>query len=814
MAMAFFGVFEMLLIVLLSGAFGAPVSLPPAPHDPWFDQIAPEDPLYYTVWSGSAIADRASTNATERMLAGPEAVAFGREIDRILDVGSDRFLPALSEDDRAIRYLIARLIRTMIDHPVCAYVADLKFGADGFEIDAALVIKVSDRRAELQPLIESLGSDAEGNFETVEIDGETFRAGRSAPGTPLVWFGFRGDYLILALGDDPVRSLVARTDHPTPQWLSETRELLAIDRIATVSYVDVERLLAVSGDLAGEMPGELGMLSAMGIQTLSGVDRYRAVTGLDATGFAVRTHVGIAADSPLSRALSDAPLLPEDFATIPDDAPVAIVTKFDGLEALGLLGGGAAMMFGAPIEPGAALDEVSRAIDAQIGFGLDEILNEVFADTLAIYAAPTEGGVISGWVGIVKVRDPQAARLVFDRVVGLAEQGLPDVRLRTEEHAGTTFVIADPADDAPFSMAFALTDRELVVSPFRNAAIGHVRRIGTFRDLGQDAHIAGRFAADDMQGTGMRVVLRMDHAELIRIFQPMLLMMVRSSVDELNRSTGLDLDPLSIPSVGALTRDLEPVTATLMRVDGGYFWETHQTFPGTDLPAIAPLAVMAGLPAIFTARSAARRMQSQNNMRQIELAIHNYESAYGSLPARANVDPQGKPLLSWRVHILPFLDQQALYEEFHLDEPWDSDHNRQLIERMPTVYARPGNDATDGRTPYLGNATENGMFVAGEPQQNPAAAPRGIGFRDVLDGTSNTVMLVEANDESRVVWTQPDDFDDLEMDPLARLLGARDDGILFGFGDGSVRLAPLPIEFGLLRRLFDRQDGEVIQIDW
>jgi len=813
MAMAFFGVFEMLLIVLLSGAFGVPVSLPPAPHDPWFDQIAPEDPLYYTVWSGSTAADPASGNATERMLAGPEAAAFGREIDRLLDAGEARFLPDLADDDRTLRYLIARLIRTMIDHPVCAYVADLKFAEDGFEIDAALIIKVGERRDETAGLIERLAADAEGTFETVEIDGDTFRAGRSSPGTPLVWFGLRGDYLILALGEDPVRSLIKRTGNPTPAWLAETRELLAVERIATLSYIDVERSLELSGGMAGEMPGELGMLAAMGIQAFAGVDRYRAVTGLDATGYAVRTHVGIAADSPLSRSLSDAPLLPEDFESIPNDAPVAIVAKFDGLEALGLLGGGVGMWLG-PIEPEQALEEISRAVDAQIGFGLDEILNEVFADTLAIYAAPTEGGVVTGWVGVVKVRDPEAARLVFDRVVGLVEQGIPDLRLRTEEHAGTKFVIADPAGEAPFALAFALTERELVVSPFRNAAIGHVRRVGSVPNLGEHSQIANRFAADDMQGTGLRVALRLDHAELIRMFHPVVMMTIRNGLDELNRTTGLDFDPLTIPSVGALTADLEPVTATLMRVDDGFLWEVHQTFPGTDLPAIAPLAVMTGLPTIFTARAAARRVQSQNNMKQIGLAVHNYESTYGRLPAQANADPEGRPLLSWRVHLLPYLEEQALYEEFRFDEPWDSEHNRQLIERMPAIYARPGNDPTTGQTPYLGNATENGLFAPGEPQQDPKMPPRGIGFQNILDGTSNTVMLVEVNDQSQVIWTRPDDFDDVDMDPLARLIGAREDGILFGFGDGSVRLAPLSIDALLLKRLFDRQDGEVIRIDW
>src|SRR5260370_4929892 len=71
--------------------------------------------------------------------------------------------------------------------------------------------------------------------------------------------------------------------------------------------------------------------------------------------------------------------------------------------------------------------------------------------------------------------------------------------------------------------------------------------------------------------------------------------------------------------------------------------------------------------------------QCANNLKQIGLALHNYNDAYARLPAVANFDKQGKPLLSWRVHLLPFIEQEDLYKEFHLDEPWDSEHNKQLI---------------------------------------------------------------------------------------------------------------------------------------
>src|SRR6185295_12482568 len=95
------------------------------------------------------------------------------------------------------------------------------------------------------------------------------------------------------------------------------------------------------------------------------------------------------------------------------------------------------------------------------------------------------------------------------------------------------------------------------------------------------------------------------------------------------------------------------------------------------------------LAAVQAAREAAQRTQSLNNLKQIGLAMQNHHSVYKAFPARAKLDNDGKPLLSWRVLVLPFIEEKALYNEFHLDEPWDSEHNKPLVEKMPKLYADP-----------------------------------------------------------------------------------------------------------------------------
>src|SRR5262245_66309297 len=93
------------------------------------------------------------------------------------------------------------------------------------------------------------------------------------------------------------------------------------------------------------------------------------------------------------------------------------------------------------------------------------------------------------------------------------------------------------------------------------------------------------------------------------------------------------------------------------------------------------------LPAVQAAREAARRNQSINNMKQITLGMQNHFTAKQTFPAPGGAP--GASQLSWRVHILPFIEEEALYKEFHLDEPWDSPHNKALIAKMPAVFRNP-----------------------------------------------------------------------------------------------------------------------------
>jgi hypothetical protein len=190
--------------------------------------------------------------------------------------------------------------------------------------------------------------------------------------------------------------------------------------------------------------------------------------------------------------------------------------------------------------------------------------------------------------------------------------------------------------------------------------------------------------------------------------------------------------------------------------------------------------------------------KSSNNLKQIALAFHNYNDTYGSLPTN-QLSKDKKPLLSWRVQILPFLEQDHLFKQFKLDEPWDSDNNKKLIEQIPSHYVSVRGHAEHGMTFYQTFGGKHGWMKAGASL--PASFP---------DGTSNTFLVAEA--AKPVIWTKPDD---LEFDgkTIPRLGGMFDGKFHAAMGDGSVHLFRKGLEADLLKLLIDPADGQALPRD-
>ncbi len=269
------------------------------------------------------------------------------------------------------------------------------------------------------------------------------------------------------------------------------------------------------------------------------------------------------------------------------------------------------------------------------------------------------------------------------------------------------------------------------------------------------------------------------------------------SLEELPQAVG------GVAALGGLNT-LDDILADLPLKTDGKTVGASVTLPPWTAQFLSLGVISAGvaLPAVQKARNAAARMQSMNNLKQIGIAMHNYHDANGTLPPAAICDKKGKKLLSWRVAILPYIEQDNVYRQMKLDEPWDSEHNKKFSDLAIKVYSDPRAD-TGGKL----NLTHYKLFVGGG---SPFDWLQSKSLARIADGTSNTAMVVAAGDP--VPWAKPDDF---EFDPKKPLpdLSKPFGELLVAMCDGSVRLIrPEAVkDFDkLMKLLIQADDGMVI----
>ncbi|QDU50790.1 DUF1559 family PulG-like putative transporter [Gimesia panareensis] len=234
---------------------------------------------------------------------------------------------------------------------------------------------------------------------------------------------------------------------------------------------------------------------------------------------------------------------------------------------------------------------------------------------------------------------------------------------------------------------------------------------------------------------------------------------------------------------------------------GGYFLFTWSTPGGKMLKGITDKDDEI-INSQGTGQSSQQVHQSDvDRMKKIGLAFHNYHDSFTRFPYADAHLVDGKPNLSWRVHLLPFLGEQELYHKFKLDEPWDSPHNKALLDQMPDVYQTQG--ATQpGSTSVM-------TFIG---KGTPFNGGKGPQMRNFTDGASNVILAVKAGPDKAVPWTKPVDLPFNPGNPISALGQATDGKFLCFMGDGALKTIPTSISPQTLSLAIQHRDGQVLPV--
>lgn len=216
------------------------------------------------------------------------------------------------------------------------------------------------------------------------------------------------------------------------------------------------------------------------------------------------------------------------------------------------------------------------------------------------------------------------------------------------------------------------------------------------------------------------------------------------------------------------------------------------------------------MPAVASARVEARKARSATNLQQIAQAMMAYKNQYGSFPPAYIADDKGKPMHSWRVLLLPFLNEGNLHRQYDFSQPWDSPQNMLLATQIPEVYIAPGDQsaAASYETSYLVIVGKGSMF----PDD------KSVREAEISDGPGATILVAESY-ESGICWLEPKDLDMRTMNfsingaPTDCIRSQHPEGANVLLADGQVRFLTIDTPPEYVEAFATRGKGDSVYLD-
>ena len=788
MAMIGVGAAELLLIVaMMFGGGGLSAVGTPLPPDAGLQAAAPPTALVYVAHYGMTKPDPKSSNHFEQMLAEPENQAFLAELNRLAEE-TLKLVPADEEPAKLLGKTLPTLAKSLIARPSILYVADVAVNPIAPGGNGAFVIHAGDQIAALRDVVEQWERfyltqiPPNQTVEKLTIEGVEVRRLPMPPQVPPVSWGVSGEYLFVAAGEGEATALLKRLNGrgEAPAWLSKLTADAKLPRTSGLVYFNVAKAFELAKPFI-EQAAAFGapfdvkqVIDTLGLEEL---EYIAAASGLDESTAVSKLLVGHAANAKgVLTLLNGKPLSKEDLAGIPKSADFALAARIDGadifqrfVDLVGAVDSNAAKQ----------LEKELGQAEEEIGFGLKRDLLDGLGDVWTVYNAPTEGGaLLTGMCATVSVRDQAKLERVIEQVLRIAaaeggRNGKPLFALKKttvgEQTISYLQFISEPVPVAP---AWAFVEGRLIFSLSPQMVRTHLARPAAVGALADLEPIAKQIAAG-----GVTAVSYLDPHFGTQILYSYLQYGATMAAAALEKETGIAADLSKFPSYTAIGRHLQPSIGIVRSSSTVWSAETYATGPSIGpITVVAGMGAFVGTKAVATTRHRAQEVASSNNLRQLAIATALYQQEHNQTMPQAIRSKDGKPLLSWRVALLPYVDGKGLYEQFHLDEPWDSEHNRTLISKMPAFYGHP----------YTPDLRELGATLYQIPLSDETLYDeKGKVFK--LPAGRQAVLFVEASYDQSIIWTQPDDLKLDGESPLDQLMRVDGGSVQAALTDGSVR---------------------------
>ena len=773
--------------------------------------VAPDECILFFTWNGWTKSDPKSTNRTEKLFAEESVQDFGKQlIDEVTKLLNSAAEAQGDEDAKVAAQAGPVLAKILLSHPGAIYVKSFKAAEDP-EVEMAVIFDAEKDGPEaittLKKLLALIPKEGpQGAIEETIGDATFVRPKEYPKNTPEIRIGYRATQILVTLGKATPKELLAKLQKPDKPaaWVTKIAQDLAVEKPSMLMFLDAHKLISTLSSLQEFVsnPNASKVMEALGINKLKS---FSAVSGLDKTGMhSVSMITTEGTPTGLFDLIPDKPIRLDDFKNIPASAVNATVTRFD----LAYLYD-KAMQGIKQIEPDAhaQIEQTIAGVEPQLGFSIKGDVLEGLGDTWSFYTSATEPGVsfVPGFVITASIRKQEGVAKVLNVVVMAAKGALagagPQAPFSIQDFAARNekgYRIVFNNIPIPVQPTWVLTKDQLIIGLSPQLVSAHLA--GTSKgSMAENEHLKAAFQWNPKPlmvsysdpKPGLQTVYT-----LVNSFGPLMIQQLAAQ--------GINFNLPPLPPLGDIEPHLRPTVTTIGRTSNGWKTESHGVIPsGIEIgPAAVAIGAALLLPAVQQAREAARRTQAMNNLKQIGLAMHNFHDSHRAFPPAASVDKKDKKLLSWRVHILPFVGHDALHKQFHLDEPWDSAHNTQFIKQIPGVYVQPSHAdlAKEGKTVYLVPTGEGTAFEGNE----------GLGMASFKDGTSNTILTVEAHRDAAVIWTKPDDLVVDFKNPLKNLKSALNGGFHVGMCDGSVRFMSDNIDVATMKALFTRAGREPV----